>query len=146
MLTQLFGKQKSHSNLIQFLRYTLVGGAAFVIDFLCLFALVQFAALHYVLAACMAYLAGMVCNYMCSIHWVFGFRRVAQWQREFAIFFSIGIAGLVLNGLLISLGVEVFRFNYLGAKLYAGALILLFNFSARKLLLFSAASLQRQDK
>ncbi|WP_342113800.1 GtrA family protein [Pseudoduganella sp. OTU4001] len=137
---------KSQSNIAQFLRYTVVGGMAFVVDFLSLYLLVQFAGMHYVAAACLAYLAGMVCNYMCSIHWVFGFRRVAHWQHEFAIFFSIGIAGLVLNGLLISLGVEVFGFAYLTAKLYAGALILLFNFTARKVLLFSAITLQRPRK
>jgi len=70
---------------------------------------------------------------------VFDFRRVSNWQREFVIFFLIGIAGLILNGFIITLLVETFGAPYLAAKLLAAALILFFNFGARKVLLFTAA-------
>ena len=139
MLTKLLGKQPSSNSLVQFIRYLFVGGSAFVVDFGALYLLADFAGLHYLLAACLSYLLGMVCNYLISVNWVFDFRRVSQWQREFVIFFLIGIAGLILNGFTITLLVETFGLSYLAAKLAAAALILFFNFGARKVLLFSAA-------
>lgn len=139
MLMKFLGKQPSSSNLVQFIRYLFVGGSAFVVDFGALYVLANFFGVHYLLAACLAYLLGMVCNYMISVNWVFDFRRVAQWQREFIIFFLIGIAGLILNGFAITLLVESCGISYLAAKLGAAALILFFNFGARKVLLFSAA-------
>ena len=139
MLMKLLGKQPSSNSLVQFIRYLFVGGSAFVVDFGALYLLADFAGLHYLLAACLSYLLGMVCNYLISVNWVFDFRRVSQWQREFVIFFLIGIAGLILNGFTITLLVETFGLSYLAAKLAAAALILFFNFGARKVLLFSAA-------
>jgi putative flippase GtrA len=142
MLSKLLGRERSTNTLIQFIRYFFVGGAAFGVDYLALFLLAHFAGLHYLLAASLSYLMGMVVNYMISVRWVFDFRRIAQWEREFVIFFLIGIAGLILNGFAISLLVEAVSLPYLAAKLVAAAAILFFNFGARKLLLFSAARTQ----
>jgi len=141
MLKKLLGAP-SANGLIQFIRYVFVGGMAFVVDYGALFLLAHFAGLHYLLAASISYLLGMVCNYLISVNWVFDFRRVTQWQREFIIFFLIGIAGLILNGVAISLLVEAFGLAYMAAKLVAAALILFFNFGARKMLLFSTARTQ----
>ena len=139
MLKTLLGPQHSSSSLVQFIRYVFVGGAAFAVDYLALYLLAHFAGLHYLLAASLSYLLGMVVNYMISVRWVFDFRRIRQWEREFAIFFMIGIAGLILNGLAITLLVEAAGAPYMAAKLAAAAAILFFNFGARKVLLFSAA-------
>ncbi len=139
MLKTLLGKQHSSSSLVQFIRYVFVGGAAFGVDYLALYLLAHFAGLHYLLAASLSYLLGMVANYLVSVRWVFDFRRIRQWEREFAIFFMIGIAGLILNGLAITLLVELAGVPYMAAKLVAAAAILFFNFGARKALLFSAA-------
>jgi len=139
MLKKLLGKQPSSNSLIQFVRYLFVGGSAFVVDFGALYLLAHFLGLHYLAAASLSYLLGMACNYMISVNWVFDFRRVTQWQREFIIFGLIGIAGLILNGFAITALVESFGLPYLGAKLVAAVLILFFNFGARKMLLFSAA-------
>jgi len=139
MLMKLLGKQRSSSSLVQFIRYLFVGGSAFVVDFGGLYVLAHLLGLHYLLAACVSYLLGMVCNYLISVNWVFDFRRVSNWQREFVIFFLIGIAGLILNGFIITLLVETFGAPYLAGKLVAAALILFFNFGARKVLLFTAA-------
>jgi putative flippase GtrA len=139
MLKTLLGPQHSSSSLVQFIRYVFVGGAAFAVDYLALYLLAHFAGLHYLLAASLSYLLGMVVNYMISVRWVFDFRRIRQWEREFAIFFMIGIAGLILNGLAITVLVEAAGAPYMAAKLVAAAAILFFNFGARKVLLFSAA-------
>jgi putative flippase GtrA len=138
MLRRLLDRQTSASAVVQFLRYGVAGGAAFAVDLLALYVLVAHAGLHYLLAASLAYLLGIVCHYFLAVRWVFDFRRLAHWQLEFALYAAVGIAGLGLNVLVIGVLVERAGLDYLAAKLVAGALIVFFNFGARKLLLFSA--------
>ena len=123
--------------LAQFMRYAAVGAVAFGIDTLALYLLVEYARLHYLAAAGLAYLLGILCHYLVSIRWVFDFRRLPNWRHEFALFALVGLAGLGLNVLVIGVLVEQAALGYLHAKLIAGALIVLFNFGARKLLLFT---------
>lgn len=124
--------------LTQFCRYVLVGGTAFVVDFGLFFVLLRMAALHYLVAATLAYLAGLLVNYLLSIAWVFDYRRVDDRRQEFLLFAVIGIAGVGLNAVLISYFSSALQLSYLQAKLVAAVLILLFNFVGRKLLLFTA--------
>lgn len=122
----------------QLLRYGVVSGAAFAGDVLLLYLLVEHAGLHYLPAACLAYLLGTLGHYLLAIRWVFDFRRLPHWQHELALYLLIGVAGLGLNALAIGLLVELGGLPYLAAKVLAGALLVLVNFAARKLLLFSA--------
>jgi putative flippase GtrA len=123
--------------LAQFIRYATVGALAFGIDTLTLYLLVEYAGMYYLAAASLGYLLGILCHYLFSIRWVFDFRRLADWRHEFALFALVGAAGLALNALIIGLLVEQTGLGYLAAKMVAGVLIVLFNFGARKLLLFT---------
>ena len=61
--------------------------------------------------------------------------KCSSW--EFVIFVGIGVVGLLLNELVIYLGVERYSLSYELAKLASAAMVFGFNFSARKLLLFT---------
>ncbi len=129
------------SNLsAQFFRYFVVGGVAFVVDFSLLYLFTEFARLYYLFSASIAFMAGIAVNYTLSVSWVFDHRSVDNRIHEFAIFAVIGILGLAFNAALMWFFTEQVGFHYLGSKMVAAALILLFNFSARKALLFSAGS------
>ena len=121
----------------QFLRYSAASGLAFGMDVLLLYLLVERAGLHYLLAASLSYLLGLLCHYLLAIRWVFDFRRLPRWQHEFALYALAGLAGLGLNVLAIGVLAGQLGLGYLPAKLAAGALTVLFNFAARKLLLFT---------
>lgn len=124
----------------QFLRYLLVGGTAFMVDFGLFYLLLRMAVLHYLVAATLAYLAGLLVNYLLSIAWVFEYRRLSHRGQEFLIFAAIGVVGVGLNALLIHFIATSLQITYLQSKLLAAILILLSNFGARKLLLFTAPS------
>lgn len=126
--------------LAQFGRYVVVGGTAFIVDYSLFFLLLGKAALHYLAAATLAYLAGLVVNYLLSIAWVFDYRRLSHRGQEFAVFAAIGLCGVVLNGLLIHYIAAGLNIPYLQAKPWAALMVLLCNFGARKLLLFTAPS------
>lgn len=134
------------SNLsAQFLRYFVAGGVAFVVDIALLYLLTEFAKLHYLFSASAAFMAGIAVNYALSVSWVFNHRSVDNRMHEFAIFAVIGILGLAFNAALMWFFTELVGFHYLGSKMIAAALIFLFNFGARKALLFSAGTADKKS-
>lgn len=121
----------------QFLQYVLVGGLAFGVDFIALYLLTEAVGLHYLLSASLAFLLGLLTNYLLCIAWIFDFRAIASRSREFAIFGLVGLAGLALNNAIMWCLTDLLGVHYLASKLVAAALILLFNFSLRRSILFT---------
>jgi len=128
---------KTSSLPAQFLRYFMVGGVAFVVDFSMLFLLTEFGHLHYLISAAAAFIAGISVNYALSVTWVFYHRRLDNRMHEFAIFAVVGIVGLALNTSLLWFFTELLGLHYLQSKGVAAVIIFMFNFGARKALLFS---------
>ena len=123
----------------QFLRYMVTGGFAFVADFglfaLCLYAF----GWHYLLANLVGLVAGLVLNYLMSILWVFtACKRILKTKKgiEFVLFALVGIAGVGINQVLMYLMVDGLGINEMVSKMIAAVLVLMWNFGARKLMLF----------
>ena len=123
----------------QFLSYVGVGGLSFLVDISCLYLLTERLGVYYLVSAAFAFCAGLVVNYLLCLLWVFDFRRMENRVHEFLVFGAIGIAGLLLNTLLLWLLTDVVGHDYLVSKVIAAAIILVFNFSLRRWMLFSPA-------
>lgn len=121
----------------QFLQYAVVGGIAFCVDFAALFLLTDFFGVHYLISASCGFALGLVVNYLMCIRWIFDFRSMANASHEFAVFSVIGLAGLLLNNALVFSLTEYGSLHYLTSKLIAATIILIFNFSLRRFLLFA---------
>ena len=139
VVTSLRNKFPRKSLAGQFLRYLVTGGLAFVVDFglfaLCLYTF----GWHYLLANLVGLVAGLVLNYAMSIVWVFtACKRTLEKQKtvEFFLFALVGIAGVGINQLLMYLMVDGLSLNEMLSKVVAAVLVLMWNFGARKLLLF----------
>ena len=123
----------------QFLRYLVTGGLAFFVDFglfaLCLYLLDW----HYLLANLVGLVAGLILNYALCILWVFtACKRTFEKKKvaEFTLFTLVGLAGVVINQLLMYLMVDGLDLNEMRSKIVAAILVLMWNFGARKLILF----------
>ena len=126
-----------HKLFSEFIRYVIVGGSAFVVDFTALFLLTHFVGLHYLLSASTSFLLGLAFTYALSVLWIFEFRAIDNRKHEFMIFAGIGIAGLALNNLVMYLLTDLAGIHYLVSKIVAAGAILIFNFTSRRTLLFS---------
>ena len=125
----------STSNVfVQLLRYVVVGGIAFVVDFGLLWLLTERCGLHYLLSATISFVAGLVVNYLMSLAWVFGQSKMQSRWGEFLIYAAIGVIGLGLNNLLLWLFTDKIGLYYLLSKIVTAALVMLWNFFARRLL------------
>ena len=132
-------KMPRSSLMGQFVRYLVTGGLAFVVDFglyaLCLYKFDWF----YLLANLVGLVAGLVINYIMSIAWVFSeCKRVLEDRKtaEFTIFAVVGFLGVGINELLMLLMVGGFKWDEMISKMAAAVLVLMWNFGARKMMLF----------
>ncbi|OPY27438.1 MAG: GtrA-like protein [Methanobacterium sp. PtaU1.Bin242] len=129
-------KQQTDRISIQFFRYIFVGGIAFIVDFGSLFIFTDIFGLYYLISAAIAFILGLITNYILSINWVFNRRTLNNRTYEFGLFTIIGIIGLALNEFFIWFLTAEIGFYYLISKIIAAIIILFWNFFARKLTLF----------
>ena len=125
----------------QLLRYMVTGGIAMVVSFAVYVAgwrmLSRFGVRgDYLLADVAAWFAGMVVNYGLSSRWVFERKESMSQTHEFAAFAAIGLIGLgwsqlALWGLVGGLGVQRDL-----AKVVSAAIVFVWNFTMRKIVLF----------
>lgn len=127
----------TESTAIQFIRYTAVGGLAFLVDFSCLFFLTSYLNVYYLFSAAIAFILGLFTNYSLSVRWVFSNRKIKSNALEFVIFAGIGVGGLALNELFIWFFTEVILLHYLLSKACSTVFVYVYNFVVRKFTLFS---------
>ncbi len=120
----------------QLFRYAIVGGIAFIIDTGTLFLMTEFFHIHYLVSAAAAFIAGLITNYLLSINWVFEHHTCQSRNQEFIVFAAIGILGLGMNELFIWFFTEKAGLYYVLSKVLSTGLVFLWNFYARKIILF----------
>jgi len=115
--------------------YGFCSAAALGLDCALLYGLTHMG-LGYLPAAAISFFVGMLLAYYLSVRFVYGDRRSLDWKREAAGFFLIGFLGLLLNQLILFAAVGVIGLSLALAKLLSAGLVFLFNFAARRSLLF----------
>jgi len=121
---------------VQLSRYIIVGGFAFLVDFASLYAITEFLHQPYLVSAAIAFMLGFSVNYLISIVWVFDRRTLKNRWAEATVYLAVGIVGLGLNELLIWFLTETAGYHYLVSKVGSTVIVFLWNFCARKTLLF----------
>jgi putative flippase GtrA len=118
--------------------YGLASAAALALDWGLLYFLMSRFGMCYLVAAAIGFCAGMAVSYGLSIFVVFRGRRSTPPPTEAMGFVAIGLAGLLVNELLLALFVTAFGLSPLVAKAPTAGLVFLFNFLSRRSLLFAA--------
>ena len=138
LLKRLFSEPTTQP-FIQFFRYVFVGGCSFLVDAGVLWLCVH-AGLHYLVGACFGFVAGLVCNFLLSRALVFRAQEARVGRLlEFAGYALIGLVGLGLTEALLYFFTEIVLRHYMLSKVIASAIVLLWNFFARKVLLYRRA-------
>jgi putative flippase GtrA len=126
------------------IRYTAVSACALLVDVTILWILVHYLSWGYLAAATTSFLAGLLVAFALSVTLVFKHRRLKGQRLEFASFAGIGAVGVAINAAVISFGVKYLGLHYLVAKGGAAGFTFLWNFIARRQLLF-VQRLQPED-
>lgn len=120
----------------EFTRYFACSAAALATDF-GLYALAMRLGFGWSTAAAVGFIAGLWIAYTLSVRFVFRDRSVSDARLEFALFAAIGFIGLLLTEVLLWLLVDRAGLSPMLAKVPTAGFVFMFNFAARKFLLFT---------
>lgn len=118
----------------QLIKFGLVGGIAFVIDYGLLYACTEWLGIYYMISSVISFSVSVVFNYVASILWVFDIDSKKSKTRNFILFILFSLIGLGINQIIMWLGVEL-DYYYMVVKLAATAVVMVFNFITRKMFL-----------
>ena len=121
---------------VQLFRYIFSGVFTFSIDFIALFIFTEYFGIYYLLSAVMSFILGLLASYIVSIFWIFSKRSIANKWFEFSIFATISLVGLTLNTMFMWIFTDYVLLHYLFSKILSAALVFVWNFSAKKIVLF----------
>lgn len=125
------------NGLLQFFRYAFVGGWATVADWGVFALFNEVVKLHYLISAPIAFLMGLTVNYLLSKKFVFsGEKSEHAASTEFVVYGIIGIIGLLMTMIIMYLLTEFVGFIPMVSKIIATAIVLVWNFLARKFVLY----------
>lgn len=159
---------KNNGKLLkQILKFGVVGGLSFVIDFVIYTIVIKLipGQYTYILAGVCGFTISLIFNYLASMAFVFERKENASRKQEFIIFLVLSLIGLVLNTILLWLYVDILtgkvvwiyrvheaiflwlqgigvsffgdisEFIEIMAKVFATALVMVYNFVSRKMTL-----------
>lgn len=131
--------QNKPGTLVQLIRYTFVGGTAFLIDFSLLYVFTSKLGINYLISASLSFFIGLVANYLISVLWVFQKDEAFLKNKwlEFAVCALIGLIGLGWNALFMWAFTAGVHIHYLLSKIISAILVYQWNFFARKYLLYN---------
>lgn len=130
------------NGLIKFFRYCFVGGVAFVVDY-AVFAVVCILLgkgnIITVIATTAGFIVGLIVNFLLTKKFVFTENANCKTRNiEFIWYTVIGLVGWGLNVLLMLVCTDwVLDINRYAAKFIVAAVILIYNYTARKIILYS---------
>lgn len=119
----------------QIMKFGVVGAIAFVIDFGVMVFLTEVFSIDPVISATVSFIISVIFNYAASMRYVFSHREGMSRTREFVIFVVLSAIGLGINDLLIWAGTDLASFDYRLVKIFATAVVMVWNFVTRKIFL-----------
>ena len=131
----MINKIKNNKLFNQILKFGVVGGIAFVIDYVTLIICKEIININVLLSAAIAFTVSVIFNYILSIKWVFDVNKEKNSRKNFIIFIIFSIIGLGLTELIMWFGTDIIKINYLIVKIIATAIVMIFNFITRKIFL-----------
>ena len=128
----MINRIKNSKLFTQILRFGVVGGLAFVIDYSVLILCKEVFGLNVLLSAGIAFTISVIANYILSIYWVFDVNKENDKKKKFILFIVFSIIGLGLTELIMWFGTDICNISYLIVKIIATAIVMVFNFVTRK--------------
>ena len=130
-------------NLIaQIMKFGVVGVIAFVIDYGVMVFLTEVFGLNPVVSATISFIVSVIFNYIPSMRYVFSHKEDMSRSPKFVIFIVLSVIGLIINDILMWAGTELVSIDYRIVKIFATAVVMVWNFITRKIFLDAGSTTQ----
>lgn len=123
-------------NFIQLFRFGLVGAVGLVIDFCITWLCKEKAGLNKYFSNSLGFIIAATNNYFLNKHFTFQ-NTASNVLEQFAIFFTIALAGLGFNLLLLYCLQTYTKINFYLSKIAATVVVFIWNFTANSWLTFN---------
>ena len=117
----------------QIIKFGIVGGLCFVIDYGLLIFLTEVISINYLISSGISFSASVIVNYILSLKYVFETDKKNNKVKECLIFIVLSIIGI--NQVIMWLCVDKLKIFYMIAKIAATIIVMVYNFVTRKLIL-----------
>lgn len=128
--------EQTDNFFVQLFRYVFVGGIAFIADWGMMVFLHEAVRTNVYIATAIAFVFGLIVNFILSK--IFVFQEASEKTGtvgEFIVYGIIGATGLLFTEVIMWLLLKI-DILYMIAKVVAAAIVLVWNFVARKILLY----------
>ncbi len=119
----------------QLVKFGIVGVISTLLDYGLMILFKELLGIYYVAASTLSYLISLVFNYFASMKYVFHGKEGRDKKKEFLLFTVLCLLGMGLNQLVLWLIVEQLSVDYRISKLFATAVVMVWNFVTRKIFL-----------
>ena len=118
----------------QIIKFGLVGFLCFFIDYGIMVFLTEVIGINYLVSSGISFTVSVIVNYVLSLTFVFDTKKGNK-IKEFIIFVVLSVIGLGINQLLMWFSVDILCILYMISKIGATAVVMVYNFITRKLIL-----------
>ena len=120
----------------QLIKFGLVGGIAFLIDYGIMVFLTEVFKIPSLISAAISFTVSVIFNYIESVKWVFDVDKEKNSKtKELVVFILLSIVGLGINELIMWIMDKEFGIYYMISKIVATIVVMCYNFITRKLFL-----------
>ena len=126
-----------HPLVQQILKFGVVGFLCFFIEYGLLILLRETLHMPVLVANCLAFIVSMIVNYILSIIFVFETDKNKNKIKEFIVFVTFSVGGLLINQIVLWAGTAVldpfWSRSYIIVKPFATGVVMVYNFITRKI-------------
>ena len=109
----MINKIKNNKLLMQIIKFLVVGGIAFIIDYLLLIVCKEVFNIDVLISAAIAFSISVIFNYIFSILWVFSVDKNKSSSSQFVIFFVLSVIGLIITEIIMWIGTSLLNQNFI---------------------------------
>lgn len=133
MINKLLQKIPGGERFWEVMRFLVVGGGCFVLEYVLLYTLTEYGHIPYLTSSAVAFTVSLLVNYFLYVTFVFHARN--QSRKEMILFAATSFAGLGINQVTMWFFVEIAGLWYMFAKVIASAVVMIWNYFTKRYIL-----------